>query len=474
MSLIFISYRRGESAGYAGRLHESLERRLGDGAVFRDVDGLEPGQDFVDAIAARLRDCRACLILIGREWLDVTDDSGRRRLSQPNDYVRLEIEAALARTDLVVVPLLVEGITMPSVDELPDTIRALSRRHAMSLRDETWDADVDRLIPTLEKAIGRSTIPGVAVRPTRLPSPTRRTVLVGGGIALAMCAALFLTFLARDIQNPDPGSASNGRTFGSALQVGAPPQAIRLPSLVEAAHGYLIYTVLSGDVASGADGSIVRLRVRFSNEGSDPANFWDNAFRLAVQGHAVGPVGGLNAIVPGHALQQGVITFDAPRGAARASLHIVDRDAVAEIPLDLTPVGGVSRVDSPDSGDALSRADVVRLTSDPVTLASGKESRYTLVSLTVRRFVNVLRILVGIRFTNTGPDPTHLGAAAIRVMVDDQAMAPIDAPSQAVERAAAVSAQYTFDVPPTARRITVRVTDEPGAEARFDLPSLSQ
>ncbi len=67
--LIFISYRRGDSAGYAGRLHESLERRLGDGHVFRDVDELEPGQDFVDAISARLRDCAACLVMIGSEWL---------------------------------------------------------------------------------------------------------------------------------------------------------------------------------------------------------------------------------------------------------------------------------------------------------------------------------------------------------------------------------------------------------------------
>ena len=153
-SLIFISYRRGDSAGYAGRLHESLERRLGDGHVFRDVDELEPGQDFVDAITARLRECAACLVMIGQEWLHVTDHTDRRRLEQPDDYVRLEIEAALARPDILVVPVLVEGTAMPSANDLPDTIRALSRRHALSLRDETWDADVDRLVTTLEKKIG--------------------------------------------------------------------------------------------------------------------------------------------------------------------------------------------------------------------------------------------------------------------------------------------------------------------------------
>lgn len=471
MSQIFISYRRGESAGYAGRLHESLERRLGDGTVFRDVDGLEPGQDFVDAIAARLRDCKACLVLIGQEWLGVTDDSGRRRLSLPNDFVRLEIEAALARKDLLVVPLLVEGMTMPSAEELPDTIRAMSRRHAMSLRDETWDADINRLIPTLERAVGRTTITGKAVRPTRRASPVRSGVLIGGGIALALIAVLFLAFPARDVQAPERAQTANGNATGNVVEVRAPAQAIRLPPLVEAAHGSLIYTVLSGDIAPGTDGSTVRLRVRMSNEGSYPTNFWDSTFRLAVPGHAVGPTGGLNSVVPGHALQQGVIIFKAPRGAARASLHILDRDAVAEIPLDLTPAGGASSVDSPDTGDALSRAHVVRLTNDPVTLAAGKGARYTLVSLTARRFVNVLRIRVGIRFTNTGRFPAHLGAGAIRVILDDEAIAPMDAPNRAVDHDSTVAADYAFDVPPTTRRIRIRVTDEPGAEAQFELPS---
>src|SRR5580765_4220614 len=85
MPTIFISYRREDSAGYAGRLCESLERRLGSRQVFRDVDAIRPGQDFVDAIDARLRECRALVALIGREWLDAADVSGSRRLDQEND-----------------------------------------------------------------------------------------------------------------------------------------------------------------------------------------------------------------------------------------------------------------------------------------------------------------------------------------------------------------------------------------------------
>src|SRR5512145_1595281 len=110
MATTFISYRRDDAAGYAGRLHEALEDRLGKNEVFRDVDTLEPGRDFIDAIEHRLRECRVFLALIGREWLDSRDSAGRRRLDQPHDFVRLEITTALARTDVLVIPVLIEGV----------------------------------------------------------------------------------------------------------------------------------------------------------------------------------------------------------------------------------------------------------------------------------------------------------------------------------------------------------------------------
>jgi hypothetical protein len=177
MSQIFISYRREDSAGYAGRLRESLERRLGKGAVFRDVDALEPGQDFVDTIAIRLRDANACLVLIGREWLDAEDASGRRRLEQQNDYVRLEIATALAQPQMRVVPVLVEGTRMPSTEELPETIQGLARRQAVSLRDESWDTDVTRFVSALDR---RSW-----VQRYRLALAATAAVVVVGALVLA-------------------------------------------------------------------------------------------------------------------------------------------------------------------------------------------------------------------------------------------------------------------------------------------------
>ena len=470
MSLIFISYRRGESAGYAGRLHESLERRFGEGTVFRDVDRLQPGQDFVSAISTSLRDCSACLVLVGRQWLDVSDATGVRRLTLPDDYVRLEIEAALARPDLLVVPILVEGATMPQTKDLPPSIRPLTRRHALSLRDESWDADVDRLCSALAKAIGRGASPPALPRLHRLLPTGSPKALAWGTVILALIA---VAFFAQTLQRADgeaPLSRGASTTQAGDTTPSDTTQGITLPRLAEAAHRHLLYTVLAGDVGPGPEGRIVRLRIRISNEGSLPANFWDSTFRLALKGQTSSATSGINSIVSGHSVEQAVFVFPIPVGTAEATLEIANQDAVARIPLDLRPSGAASRVDTPDSGDALSRADVVRLTTDATALTSGKGVRYTLVSLTVRRFVNVLRIVADIRFVNTGPYPAHFSRDALRVIVDNQPIAPFDGPNQAVDGDSTANGAYVVDVPPSTRHFGLRVSGAPAAPLRFDVP----
>src|SRR5262245_20756653 len=93
------------------------------------------------------------LAVIGREWAGARDLTGSRRLEEPFDFVRIEVAAALSRPDVLVVPVLVEGASMPATGELPDNLKPLTRRHAVSLRDETWDADVDRLVNVIEGAM---------------------------------------------------------------------------------------------------------------------------------------------------------------------------------------------------------------------------------------------------------------------------------------------------------------------------------
>ena len=117
---IFVSYRRQESAHLAGRLYDRLTDRFGEGQVFIDVNAIEPGVDFAEEISRAVAACQVLLAVIGPDWLMAVDERGRRRLDNPDDLVRLEIEAALAR-HVRVIPILVEGAVMPGQEDLPES-----------------------------------------------------------------------------------------------------------------------------------------------------------------------------------------------------------------------------------------------------------------------------------------------------------------------------------------------------------------
>ena len=148
---VFISYRRDDASGYAGRLEEALERRLGRGSVFRDVLDIPPGEDFVKAIRTRLADAQTVLVLIGPRWAGTdahADANGQRRIDDAQDFVRLEVAVALD-SGVRVVPVLLPGASMPAEDSLPEPLKPLARRNAMSLSDTHWDADIGRLAEQL-------------------------------------------------------------------------------------------------------------------------------------------------------------------------------------------------------------------------------------------------------------------------------------------------------------------------------------
>jgi hypothetical protein len=149
---VFISYRRDDSAGYAGRIADSFTEQFGEDRVFRDIDSIEPGLDFAEAIESAVGSSDVLIAVIGRNWLTATDPAGRKRLEDANDYVRLEIVAALQR-NIRVIPLLVQGGSMPSADELPDDLASLARRNAFELHDTSWRDDVRRLTGVLGRVI---------------------------------------------------------------------------------------------------------------------------------------------------------------------------------------------------------------------------------------------------------------------------------------------------------------------------------
>ncbi len=169
---VFISYRRDDAAGYAGRLEEALEQRLGRGSVFRDVIDIAPGADFVDAIRQRLAGAQTVLVLIGPRWAG-GDAPGSRRIDDAQDFVRLEVQVALA-SGARLIPLLLPGARMPAEAELPEPLRPLARRHALSLGDTSWGADLDRLITSI------GVTPPRRIWPWALGAAALAAALVGG------------------------------------------------------------------------------------------------------------------------------------------------------------------------------------------------------------------------------------------------------------------------------------------------------
>jgi hypothetical protein len=159
---IFVSYRRQESRDFAGRLYDRLADRFGEGEVFIDVDTIEPGVDFAEEIFRAVAACQVLLAVIGPNWLTATDERGGRRLDDPDDIVRLEIQAALAR-GVRVIPILVEGAVMPGRQDLPETIAGLARRNALLIRHESFRYDAGRLVTAIERILAPAT--GIAVVP---------------------------------------------------------------------------------------------------------------------------------------------------------------------------------------------------------------------------------------------------------------------------------------------------------------------
>jgi hypothetical protein len=176
---IFISYRREDASGYAGRLNDALGQHFGADRVFMDVDSIGYGVDFVEVVEKAVSSCQILIALIGKRWLDVTDKQGRRRLDNPQDLVRVEIETALKR-GIKVIPTTVQDAAMPTADVLPEPLTKLARRNAIELSDTRWRYDVRLLIETLEKELG--------LEPKRPPSPPKPWLK----IALIALAAVVL------------------------------------------------------------------------------------------------------------------------------------------------------------------------------------------------------------------------------------------------------------------------------------------
>jgi len=152
MAGIFISYRRADSDGWAGRLRDALRMRFGE-LVFQDVDNIADGEIFSDVIDRALQACDVALIIIGPTWANARDEQGRRRLDLEEDWVRTETAMVLNRK-VRVIPVLVGGARLPRIEDLPEELRSLTKRQAREIRSTSWDSDVSLLAAHLQQIVG--------------------------------------------------------------------------------------------------------------------------------------------------------------------------------------------------------------------------------------------------------------------------------------------------------------------------------
>lgn len=202
MPRIFISYRRSDSAAVSGRIYDRLCLAFGEQAIFKDVDAIPPGANYPAMLNEAVARCDVLLVVIGLHWLDAHEANGQRRLDNPDDFVRIEVEAGLSRDTVLVIPVLVEEGTMPPAAELPASLRPLYYRNAASVRnDPDFNRDVGRLITTIRDHYPPSDeqLEKMGQSPAQTPAPTKQKmvlpwmgILIGVLIVISVLATLRL------------------------------------------------------------------------------------------------------------------------------------------------------------------------------------------------------------------------------------------------------------------------------------------
>jgi hypothetical protein len=361
MGGIFISYRREDSSGWTGRLAERLKARLGEKSIFMDLDGIELGIDFTIALHKALESCDVLLAMIGPEWVTATDETGKRRLDDPTDWVRTEIATALKR-NIRVIPVLVGGADVPTQNQLPDDLDPLAHRQAYELTDKRWNYDVEQLI---------NAFPTSLRKPWLLPNIQlwQSTPVVMGVLVITLLLSVWVVFTSLYAPLPDSANVSNNlspeigwpQNPGSSRNTVAPPAVqkggkIELITATTIPHSDSIepsialrvgqearlkdhvtscaYKVLAAQIErSRPDLSLLRMIVRVTNEGSMTTNFGDGNFRLLVDNVPRAPTSNLNDLVDAHSAKESTIVFAVPVNATRFVLQFLMGEEKATFPL---------------------------------------------------------------------------------------------------------------------------------------------
>jgi hypothetical protein len=353
--------------------------------------------------------------------------------------VRLEVATALTRA-VRVIPVLVERANMPAERDLPDNLRAFSRRNALELRDTSWERDVARLVQVIEREFER-TPEHPSVSPAPLGAGLRwRRVLTG----LAVVAGLALVIgLGRSwlwSSPPAPSApAPPPSPSGTTPQHGGKPVSIPTPArtiLFGAAGDHVIYEILSGrlDPGSGA-GRRLALSVRMTNNATYGQNFGDDAFRLLVDGVSSAPVSEFNETVPGGTVKDGVMTFEVPGAVSQTALRISLWGKTATIAL-----GDLRRVSVPSAPPAeRTRRLDAEITLGPMV--------YRIATATLEPFSDRRLLRLAVRATNREKYGQNFTDDSFRLLVNGLPQAPVSGINEVVAGESAREGTLTFELP---------------------------
>jgi len=229
---VFISYRRTDSSQIVGRIDDRLEAAFGRKNVFRDLDSIHGGANFVGKINEAINETDVALIVIGPHWIDATDDKGNRRLDNPRDFVRLEVEAALNRGSCRTIPILVSGAHMPNDTMFPDSLKPLALRNAMSVRDDPdFRRDMERVLEEIKTPSGISLQPIAARVGNILNSPLIIAIITGLFVLVAAFLASWLPPYLQAQQQNGTATAQALVAPGSAILLGTSVVLLASPTI---------------------------------------------------------------------------------------------------------------------------------------------------------------------------------------------------------------------------------------------------
>lgn len=217
---IFISYRRDDSSGHVGRLHDALVHHLGADCVFMDIDSIAPGADFVQVLQYSLEQSAVVVVVMGGRWVGPRAD-GSRRIDDANDFVRLEVAKALSDPHVRVLPVLVNRAEMISEDNLPDVLKPLARRNAIEISDIRWAHDTKLLADEITRTPGR----GAGFSFAAIP---RSVKLIGTVVALLLALIVWKPWSSSPTNSSFASMGSSARDANDAGSIPSAPE-VKMP-----------------------------------------------------------------------------------------------------------------------------------------------------------------------------------------------------------------------------------------------------